>query len=228
MGEIRRAAGQQAGRSLCPRLLNGVAADVRLEGGRTRRFVGDGLVCAARLRVLERRYGRLRAIRQEPRHYVRHRQRRRRPGCRDRLHQPHARRAEFPHLRHFFGCAARGTVRAKASGSRRAPGARRIRLDRRRKSHTGAAAQKASGVSQDEAPANRPRVRLFHFRARSSRVRRKARRRRIRRRDPRVGFVNAEWNVHRHVLEVADRRSRSHHGADDHHARRVRRHRRIR
>ena len=53
----------------------------------------------------------------------------------------------FLRLRHFFGRAARSTVRAKASGSRRALSARRIRLDRRRKSHAGTAAQETSGVS---------------------------------------------------------------------------------
>ena len=50
-------------------------------------LVGDGLVRQARLRLLERRHGRLRALGQVARHPLRHRQRRRRPGRRDRLHR---------------------------------------------------------------------------------------------------------------------------------------------
>ena len=78
---------------------------------------------------------------------TRHRQRRRRPGPRPTTSAaPEA--CRISRLRYFFGRAARSTVRAKASGSRRAPGARRIRLDRRRKSHAGTAAQETSGVSK--------------------------------------------------------------------------------
>ena len=64
-----------------------------LDGARTARFVGDGLVRAARLRLLVRRHGRLRALRQDARHLLRHRQRRRRPRRGHRLHRADARPA---------------------------------------------------------------------------------------------------------------------------------------
>ena len=77
----------QAGGAVRARLVDGVAADVRPDRARPARLVGDGLVRAARLRLLERRHGRLRPLRQVARHPLRHRQRRRRPGRRDRLHR---------------------------------------------------------------------------------------------------------------------------------------------
>ena len=58
-----------------------------LDGSRPARLVGDGLVRAARLRLLVRRHGRLRALRQDARHLLRHRQRRRRSRRGDRLHR---------------------------------------------------------------------------------------------------------------------------------------------
>ena len=79
----------------------------------------------ARLRVLERRHGRLRAFGQEPRHHLRHRQRRRRPGCRDRLH--HAARAA---CRAFliYGISS-GALRAALFAQRHPDRVARLALD---------------------------------------------------------------------------------------------------
>ena len=73
--------------------------------------LGDGLVRAARLRLLDRRHGRLRPLGQDARHLLRHRQRRGRPRRGNRLHPPHARRRALPDVRHLVGCAARRAVR---------------------------------------------------------------------------------------------------------------------
>ena len=78
---------RQAGGAVRARLVDGVAADVRPDGARTAGLVGDGLVRAARLRLLVRRHGRLRPLRQDARHLLRHRQRRRRPRRGHRLHR---------------------------------------------------------------------------------------------------------------------------------------------
>ena len=64
--------------------------------------------------VLVRRHGRLRPLRQAPRHPLRHRERRRRPRRGDRLHHAHARRESVPRLRHLVGRAARRAVRRSA------------------------------------------------------------------------------------------------------------------
>ena len=58
-------AGRQARGAVRARLVDGVAADVRPHGARPARLLGDGLVRAARLRLLVRRHGRLRPLRQD-------------------------------------------------------------------------------------------------------------------------------------------------------------------
>ena len=50
------------------RLVDGVAADLRSRRARTPRFLGDGLVRRAGLRLLVRRHGGLRPLRQGARH----------------------------------------------------------------------------------------------------------------------------------------------------------------
>ena len=114
VGEVRRHAGGQAGGAVRARLVDGVAADVRPHGARPAGLVGDGLVRAPRLRLLVRRHGRLRPLRQEARHLLRHRQRRRRSRRGDRLHRKHARRPRVHDLRHLVGRAARRAVRRSA------------------------------------------------------------------------------------------------------------------
>ena len=64
------------------------------------------------------------------------------------------------------------------------------------------------------------------FAARPSGLRRAARRRRVRRRDPGARRLDAQRHLHRHVQQAAGRRSGEDHDADDRAARPVRRHRR--
>ena len=205
VGHARR----QARGAVRARLVDGVAADVRPHGARPARFVGDGLVRAARLRLLVRRHGRLRPLRQDARHLLRHRQRRRRSRRRDRLHRGRraASSASWPTASRRARCArrcSRSAIRERVV----APRARRVRLDRRRRADARAAAQEAAGVPGEEAPADRPRVRPVDLRARPSGLRGAARRRRVRRRDPRARRFDAQRHLHRHVLEAAGRRSR--------------------
>ena len=57
------------------------------------------------------------------------------------------------------GALQRGAVRAAPSRARRAPGARRLRLDRRGQPDAGPAAQEAAAIPGEEPPADRPRLR---------------------------------------------------------------------
>ena len=76
--------------------------------------------------------------------------------------------SSFADLRHLVRRAARRAVRAAASRSRFAAGARRLRLDRRRRAHARATTQEAARVPGQQAASHRPRLRLFDLRARSS------------------------------------------------------------
>ena len=228
LGKVRRLPRRQAGGAVRPRLVDGLAADVRPDGSRTCGFLGHGLVRAARVRLLVRRPGGLRAFGQVARHLLRHRQRRRRSGGGDRLHRQRARRPHVHGLRDLVGRAAGRAVRAAPSRPHLAARARRVRLDRRWGADARAAPQEAARVPRQQAAADRPRVRLFDLRARSSGLRREARRRRVRGRDPGARRLDAERHLHRHVLEAARRRPRPDHGADARAARSVRRHRRLR
>ena len=112
-------------------------------------------------------------------------------------------------VRHLLGRAARRAVRAAPSRARRAAGARRLRLDRRRQPDAGRAhARSCRSSCQEQAPADRPRVRALDLRARPSRHRRRQGHRGVRRRDPRARRLDAERHLRRHVLEPAGRRSR--------------------
>ena len=107
-----------------------------LTRARPARLVGDGLVRRARLRLLVRRHGRLWPQRQAPRHLLRHRQRRRRPRGRHRLHLRHPRREELPDLRHLVGraCArrcSRSAIPSAWPGSRSTPSSGPARVRRR-------------------------------------------------------------------------------------------------
>ena len=153
VGEVRRFPGGQAGRAVRARLVDGVAADVRPDRAWPAGLLGHGLVRAARLRLLVRGHGGLRPLRQEARHLLRHRQRRRRPRRGHRLRCADPRRAQIHGLRHIVGRIARGAVRAAPSGPRRAARARCLRLDRRGRAHAGAEAQEASGIPREQAPA---------------------------------------------------------------------------
>ena len=75
---------------------------------------------------------------------------------------------------------------------------------------------------------DRPRVRAQHLQPRPSRHRRRGDDRGLRRRDPRARRLGADRHLRRHVLEAAAGRSGEDHRADHRHARRVRRHRRLR
>ena len=104
-------------------------------------------------------------------------------------------------LRHLVGRAARGAVRAAPSASAWR-GSRSTRSSgpakARRRSSSGARSCREFLAAQ--APADRPRVRPFDLRARPSGLRRPARRRRVRRRDPRARRLDAQRHLHRHVL----------------------------
>ena len=192
-------------------------------------LLGDGLVRPPRLRLLVRRHGRLRTLRQDARHLLRHRATApttwppRPTTSRD------ARRPRVHDLRHLVGRAARGALRAAPPRPGGAPRARRLRLDRRGR----ADARRSGGRScpqflRREAPADRPCVRLLDLRARPSGLRGAACRRRVRRRDPGARRLDAERHLHRHVLEAAGGRPGADHRADARAARPVRRHRRFR
>ena len=229
VGEVRRLAGRQARRAVRARIVDGVAADVRPRRARPARFVGDGLVRASAASSAGASTWKATAAR--------------------------TRRATFPatsptaptiSLPRPITCAGRaasssvmaygissGALRAALFAQRHpdrvvAPRARCVRLDRRRRADARAAAQEAARVPRAQAPADRPRVRAFDLRARSSRLRGAARRRCVRRRDPGARRLDAQRHLRRHVLEAAGRRSREDHDADARPARPVRRHRRVR
>ena len=127
-------------------------------------------------------------------------------------------------LWHLVGRVARGAVRAAPSEPGAAARARRPCLDRRRQPDAGRAAQEAAGVSQDQAPADRPRFRALDLRARPSRHRRRQVDRGVRRRHPGARRLDPERHLHRHVQQPAGGRSDPDQGADHRHARRIRRH----
>ena len=89
------------------------------------RFVGDGLVRAARLRLLVRRHGRLRPLGQVARHLLRHRQRRRRPRRRHRLH----RRQRAASTRFLTYGISSGALRAALFAQRHPERVARLALD---------------------------------------------------------------------------------------------------
>ena len=186
MGKIRGYAGGQARRVVRPWIVDGVAAHLRPARSGPAGLVGHGLVCSAWVCLLVGRHGRLWPLGQAARHLLRHRQRRRRSGRRNRLHSRDSRHRELRDVRHFVRRAARGAVRTAASPSSGAARARRVRVDGRRRPHARATQEEAARVSGQQAASNRPCLRLFDLRARPPRYRRKACRRRVRRRDPRA------------------------------------------
>ncbi len=88
-------------------------------------LVGDGLVRSARIRLLVRRHGRLRTLGQDTRHLLRHRQRRRRPGRRDRLHP---RRLAASRASLTYGISS-GALRAALFAQRHPDRVARLALD---------------------------------------------------------------------------------------------------
>ena len=199
-----------------------------LDGAGPARFVGDGLVRAARLRLLVRRHGRLRPLRQEARHLSATSPTAPTTSPRRPTTSRATRGVRSVHgLRHLVGRAARRAVRAapsrsasRASRSTRSSGpakARRRSTQRRKK------------LPEFLATKRRPIDRAFvHsiFERDHPDCARAARRRRVRRRDPRARRLDAQRHLHRHVLEAAGRRSGADHDADARAARPVRRHRR--
>ena len=184
VGETRAGRAEERHRPVRARLVDGLAADLRPAGAGPAELLGHGLFRRARLRHLVRSTWRATAApTKDARHRRQHLRRRRRPRGRHQLHlqdpQPHRPAAG---LRHLVGRAARRAVRAASSEPREAARARRPCLDRRRQPDAGGAPQEAAGVPQDQAAADRPRVRALDLRARPSRHRRRQRDRSLRRR----------------------------------------------
>ncbi len=115
------------------------------------RFIGDGCVRAARLRLLVGRHGRLWPLDQGPRQQCADRARRRRLLRRRDLYPEAAGQSTVPRLRHFLGRAARRDVRRASSRAGRPPRARRHGVDRRRLAH-------ARRPPQETARNSRPRT----------------------------------------------------------------------
>ena len=144
------------------------------------------------------------------RHLLRHRQRRRRSRRRDRLHRE-ARAASSSFL--TYGISS-GALRAalfaqRHPDARGAARARRVRVDRRRRADARRSGAR-SCPSSWRASAARSTARSCYsiFERDHPGYRRQARRRCVRRRDPRARRFDAERHLHRHVLAAADRRSR--------------------
>mgnify|MGYP003694608987 CR=1 FL=1 len=147
VGEIRRLGGGKAGGAVRPRLVDGLATDLRPRRSRASRLLGHGLVRAARLRLLDastwkataaptRRATSTATSPTAPTTW------KRRPSTSS------ARAAREGHgVRNFFRRAAGGAVRAASSRARGAPRARRLRLDGRRRAHADRAAQEAARSS---------------------------------------------------------------------------------
>jgi pimeloyl-ACP methyl ester carboxylesterase len=76
----------------------------------------------------------------------------------------------------------------------------RVGVDRRGRAHARATTQEAARIPGGKATADRPRLRALDLRARPSGLRRAARGRGVRRRDPRPRRLDAKRHLHRHVL----------------------------
>src|SRR5258708_4403064 len=221
----RRGRAETRHRALRAWLLDGLAADFRPESPRAPRFLGDGLVRGPRLRDLVHGPRGLRALRQVTPDQLRHSERRRRSRRRQRIHPQDLGRGQAARVRHLLGRATGGALRASAPRARRAPCARRFRVDGRGQPDARRAKEKTSRVLGEEPPADRPRLRAQHLRARSSGHGRQGDHRGFRRRHRRAGRFGADRDLRGHVLEAADRRSGENHRSHDHHARAMGRHR---
>ena len=157
----------------------------------------------AGLRHLDHGQRRLRALRQAPRHQLRHQQRRRRPGGGHRVRPEPDRRRQAADVRHFLGRTEGRAVHRAASRTGGQARARRVRLDRRGQPDAGAAQEEAAGVPGQEPPPDRPRLRAQHLPARPSRHGRRSHRQRLRRRHPVAGRLDADRHLRRHVLQAA-------------------------
>ena len=207
------------------RLVDGLAADLRPAGAGPRRQLGDGVVRQARLRHLVRRHGGLRPLRQEAQHQLRHRQRRRRPCRGVGLHPGQDRIGAAAGLRHLLRRPARRRVRRAPPRAREAPGARRLRVDRRGQPDAGRAQEEAARVPGQEPAPDRQGVRLQHLQPRPSRHRRGQGDRGLRRRHPGARRLGADRHLCGHVLQAAAGRPRQDRDADHPHARAMGRHR---
>ena len=174
LGEMRRRSGQGQGhRAVRARLVDGLAADLRLAGAGPAGFLGDGLVRQARLRHLVRRTAKATAVPPRtatttPIFPAAPTISRRRATISAKLRGAEA----APRLRHFVRRAEGRAVRAAQSGDGRPPGARRHGLDRRRQPDPRRAQEEAAGIPVQEPPADRQGFRAFDLHPRSSRHRR--------------------------------------------------------
>ena len=194
------------------RLVDGLDPDLRPAGARP--ALADGILRGARLRLLVRRHGGLRALDQGPQPQLADLVWRRRLLRGRELHREAARQEAVAGLRHLVGRAARRHVCRASSRDGRAACLRRHGVDRRRLADARRAGEEAARIPRQAAPADRPQVRALDLRARSSRHRRRQRDRGVRRRDPQARRFDPERHLRRHVLEPAGVRSREDQGGD--------------